>query len=285
MKNPLSQYAFNVASQFGEDGIIKKIFETLPLQKDYFCVEFGAWNGKFLSNTYNLITNHQWKGVLIEADKKKFEELKDTYKKFNSVKLINNLVNFEGRNTLDNILTSFCSDFPVDFDLLSVDIDGNDYYIWDSVLKYKPKLVVIEFNQSIPNDIEFVQERSLQINHGNSLLSLTKLAKTKGYELIATTLCNGFFIKNEYYPLFGLNNNHINEIWDSEKSLPRIFQLYDGTLVLTKPFILLWKKQKVNQFDLQKLPKMLRYFDDSTSGKNIFIHLFRKLFVKIHNYK
>ena len=73
MKNKLKQYAENKHSQFGEDGIIQKVFEVLPDQKEKWCVEFGAWDGKFLSNTHELIANHNWKGVLIEGNKKKNE--------------------------------------------------------------------------------------------------------------------------------------------------------------------------------------------------------------------
>ena len=68
-------YKKNIFSQFGEDGIIEEIFKRLSDVSDKRCCEFGAWNGKFLSNTCNLITNHNYEAILIEADKKNLMNL------------------------------------------------------------------------------------------------------------------------------------------------------------------------------------------------------------------
>jgi len=68
-------YKKNIFSQYGEDGIIEEIFKRLESVSDKQCCEFGAWDGKFLSNTCNLITNHNYEAILIESDKKKFNEL------------------------------------------------------------------------------------------------------------------------------------------------------------------------------------------------------------------
>ena len=62
-----------------------------------------------------------------------------------------------------------------ELDLLSIDIDGNDYYIFESLARLKPELVVIEFNPTIPNDVMFVQERNITVNQGCSLLALIAL--------------------------------------------------------------------------------------------------------------
>ena len=73
-----NQYLLNfrsdIKSQFGEDGIIEKIFEIIPLS-DRWCVEFGAWDGQHHSNSWNLINNKDYSGVLIEANPGKFAEL------------------------------------------------------------------------------------------------------------------------------------------------------------------------------------------------------------------
>lgn len=283
MKNKLKQFANNKFSQFGEDGIIKKIFDVLPKQEEYWCVEFGAWDGKFLSNTYELIENNSWKGILIEGNAKKIPALKQTYRDNNNAVLINKLVSFEGINTLDNIIKE--TDIPVDFDLLSIDIDGNDYHIWESVKNYQPKVVVIEFNPSIPSEIEFVQEKNYTLNHGNSLLSLIKLGVLKGYELIGTTYCNGIFVRKEFYGLFELNDNSITSMWDTETPAPRVFQLYDGTLVLSKEFRLIWHNKNINKFDLQTLPKILRHFGDSPNSIGIFRKILRKIYFNLQSIK
>ena len=283
MKNKLKQFANNIWSQFGEDGIIQKVFEILPKQEVNWCVEFGAWDGKHLSNTHELISNYSWKGVLIEGNKKKIPDLEKTYKNSNNVTLINKLINFEGVDTLDNILKP--SNIPFDFELLSIDIDGNDYHIWESIKNYSPKVVIIEFNPSIPSDVEFVQEKEFSVNHGSSLLSLIKLGKLKGYEIIATTLCNGFFVRKEYYNLFEMPDNSITNIWDSESQHPRIFQLYDGTLVLTEEFKLIWSNDYVKKYDLQKLPRFLRHFSDSPNWKGFYNKFFRKIYNKLQAIK
>lgn len=65
----LNSYQKNIYSQFGEDGIIQRIFEILPVTDEKWCVELGAWDGIYLSNTHHLIKNKQWNGVLIEGKK------------------------------------------------------------------------------------------------------------------------------------------------------------------------------------------------------------------------
>ena len=281
MTNPLNDYAYSTYSQFGEDGIIEKIFEILPSSHPRWCVEFGAWDGKFLSNTYELISNKNWNGVLIEGNTAKFPDLQKTFKAIQQVTLINKYVDFEGENTLDKLLKETA--IPTAFDLLSIDIDGNDYHIWESIKTYQPKLVIIEFNPSIPADIEFVQEKNPKVNHGNSLLSLIKLGKTKGYELIATTYCNGFFIRKNYFELFQLEDNSIDKLWKIIQS-PRIFQLYDGTLVLTEEFRLIWHHKLVTNEDIQVVPRVLRHFGDvgtaKTRLKKMSLYIYFKLKVR-----
>lgn len=268
MKNPLSKYASNEHSQFGEDGITQRIFDVLPKQNDYWSVEFGAWDGKYLSNTHYFVSELGWNGIFIEGNPKKFPDLEGTYCGFKNALLINKLVNFEGENSLDLILSG--TPIPKEFDVLSIDIDGNDYHVWESVKKYSPKLVIIEFNPTIPSDVEFIQDRNFSLNQGNSLRSLTKLAKAKGYELIATTQCNGFFIRSEYFSLFNIESNRVEDMWTTELPAPRVFQLFDGTLVLSNSFKLIWASRYVDRFvdkyDLQKLPRSQRYFSDSPNN-------------------
>jgi hypothetical protein len=225
-----------------------------------------------------MLSNYGWSGVMIEANKKKFQELKKNYSGNARVHLINRFVSFEGTGTLDNILKS--TPIPKDFDLLSIDIDGNDYYIWETVVEFSPKVVVIEFNQTIPSDVRFVQEKNVKINHGASILSITELAQTKGYELITATICNAIFVKKQYFDLFGIEDNSPSILWDQEAEAPRIFQLYDGTIALSKEFELLWNNVNVKRFDLQKLPKHLRVFSDSQDIKGIFRKFLFKLYKK-----
>ncbi len=202
-----------------------------------------------------------------------------TYENNTNAILINKLVSFDGVNTLDNILKQ--TPIVSDFDLLSIDIDGNDYHVWESLVDFQPKVVVIEFNPAIPSDVEFIQEKKFSLNQGNSLLSLIGLGKQKGYELVATTLCNGFFVRREFFDLFQIGDNGITSMWDSETPAPRVFQLFDGTLVLSERFKLIWHDKYVNEFDLQILPPFLRFFGDSASIKGIYKKALRKLYYKL----
>ncbi|WP_295399002.1 hypothetical protein, partial [uncultured Thiocystis sp.] len=74
---PLHTFAQNIYSQNGEDGIIAEVLKRISRSSelDHWCVEFGAWDGVYLSNTYNLIKNKGYKAVLIEGDQKKHNEL------------------------------------------------------------------------------------------------------------------------------------------------------------------------------------------------------------------
>lgn len=102
-------------SQTGEDGIIEKILEVLPCN-DKWCVEFGAWDGLFLTNTRNLILSKGFSAVLIEADKKKFLELQRNYvQQENRVTPINRFVGFGDNDNLDRILSD--TPIPCDFDI------------------------------------------------------------------------------------------------------------------------------------------------------------------------
>lgn len=274
----LNDFEKNVNSQYGEDGILEKIVEIIP-NSDKWCVEFGAWDGKFLSNCHNLIVNNSWSSVMIEASKRKFKDLRKTYDGNANVHCINKFVHFEGKNTLDNILSN--TPIPKNFDILSVDIDGNDYHIWNSLILHRPKIVIIEFIHSIPIDYEFIQEKNFRINQGSSLLAMNNLAKSKGYELICTTLSNAIFVENQYYELFKIDDNSLEKMFVRPYIVPQIFQLLDGTLMLTSEIRMFWKKSWiVKQLDLQVFPKFLRFHSDNTIAKFKMIFFFAFMIIK-----
>ncbi len=272
----LASYGRNVFSQKGEDGILEKVFEIIGAENKW-CVEFGAWDGKHLSNTYNLMLNKGWSGVFIESDPKRTQDLVKTYKDNKKAICLNAFVAFEGSNTLDNILAK--TSIPKSFDLLSIDIDGNDYHIWDSVQKYAPRVIIIEINPTIPPDIEFVQKKDMNVTQGSSLFSQFKLGKKKGYELVATTELNAIFVKREYFSLFGIADNMPASIHHAEKQT-RLFQLYDGTIVLHGQDRLLWHDTKIRQKDVQIIPKIFRNFP---GNMNPVIHFLFKVWRKIHH--
>ena len=123
----LNKYAEKKYSQFGEDGILNEIFNRIDDSKlDKWCVEFGAKDGVFDSNTYNLIKNHNYSAVLIEGSFKYFKELE---KNFTSKKIIkiNKFVSFDGINSLDNILNDTI--IPKNFDLSESNFSPQNFYM------------------------------------------------------------------------------------------------------------------------------------------------------------
>jgi hypothetical protein len=256
----LHEYACNVHSQKGEDGIIAKILEVLGTDKGW-CVEFGAWDGEHLSNTYNLIANRSFSAVLIEGSESRFTELQHRFRDNPRVVPLNAFVGFTASDGLDALLAA--TGIPLEFDVLSIDIDGNDYHAWKAVDRYRPKLVVIEFNPTIPSAVEFVQPADLAVNQGASMLSMSLLAKQKGYELVAATDYNCFFVAKEYFGLFGIEDNSVQAIRPDEKLVTYIFNGFDGTVFIRGYGKVEWHGLPYDESRLQHVPRLFRRFPDT----------------------
>lgn len=259
VSSPLHQYRHNLTSQCGEDGLIAKIVDLLR-PPNRLCVEFGAWDGKRFSNCYHLIQNVGWSGIMIEADPEKYRDLVATYAGNDKVVTVERFVDFDGPDSLDNILREFSA--PSEFGVLSIDIDGNDYYIWESLTDHRPELVVIEFNPTVPNDVVFVQEKSFSVNQGCSLLALVNLGRTKGYELAVCTEWNAFFVKKDSLKTLGVESNFIFEMYRPLQD-GRIFQGFDGSIHVVGMDRLIWKGGRpLTSEDFQVLPKEERFYVD-----------------------
>ena len=222
----LSDYTYNVYSQFGEDGIIEKIFEILGTSSKV-CIEFGAWDGFRFSNTANLWTKG-WKGILIEADENKYLSLVENVKKYDC-HCIKAFVSYEGPNTLENILKR--EGISNDIDFLSIDIDGDDYYVFESLKELEPRLIVCEYNPTIPAHIDLLSEKGNYF--GCSVLSLVKLAEKKGYYLIAMTDTNCFFVRSIDFEKFESYDVNLESI-SPTKHLTYFITGYDGNYILSK---------------------------------------------------
>ncbi len=187
-KPKLIDYRFNKYSQFGEDGIIKKIFEIIGTTSK-ICVEFGASDGLFCSNTAKLITEDNWKGILIESNSKSFASLKKNMDGFNCI-LLNKYVDFKKPNDIETILKNIGLENTA-IDLMSIDVDGDDYYIAENLDNIKPRIIICEYNPTIPADIDFYQEAGEYV--GCSVSSLVRVFNKKSYKLVAITHTNAFF--------------------------------------------------------------------------------------------
>jgi hypothetical protein len=258
---PIKSFARNIYTQFGEDGIIEEILRRLnaTAQTSGWCVEFGAWDGIHLSNTYNLIKNREYKAVLIEGDAERHRDLLRNIPR-DDVHKICRFVTFEGDSTLDNILAS--TPIPSDFDLLSIDIDGCDYFILESLEKYRPKVICIEYNPTIPNEIEYVQPKDFFVRRGASAKSMQKLGERKGYSPVATTTCNIFLVRNDLLDhVLGAERPTLEQLRDDSEYKTYLFVGYDGTLLSNREDVnLVWHATPVSLEKLQPLPAPLRVF-------------------------
>ena len=275
MKVPtwLLEFKRDEFSQTGEDGIIEKILEVLP-HSDKWCVEFGAWDGIHLTNTRHLILSKDYSAVLIEANKKKFLDLEHNYRQQkNKVVPINCFVGFGDNDNLDRILSE--TPIPKDFDLLSIDIDGNDYHVWKRVESYRPKIVVIEFNPTIPTDVKFVQQADPAVNQGASLLSLVELGKEKGYELVCVLTFNAFFVRKEYFRLLQIETNSPHILRTDLSAVTYFFTGFDGRIFLRGACKLPWHGIELKESSIQLLPRFIRkYPGEYTYIRKIAFFLF-----------
>ncbi|MGD0576024.1 MAG: hypothetical protein ABSB61_11775 [Anaerolineales bacterium] len=187
----LSRYRRNVYSQNGEDGVLEEILSRLGVERGSF-VEFGAWDGKHLSNTYRLL-EIGWKAVYIEADQAKYDQLVLNMRGFQDrVTTIHALVEATGEGSLDNLLAR--TSLAPDFELLSIDIDSFDWHVWKGLSHYRPKIVIIEINSSIPVGV-FQTHRDARVR-GSSFASTVMLGRAKGYVPVCHT-GNLFFVDQE----------------------------------------------------------------------------------------
>jgi hypothetical protein len=231
----LKEYEKDIQSQYGEDGVIEEIFRRIGTINKY-CVEFGAWDGVHLSNTWNLWHNNNWHALLIEGDESRYEPLKQNTMDFSLVNTLNEFVGIEGEGSLDSILTKINAPEIIDF--LSVDIDGDDYHIFSSLRKFKPRLIVIEYNPTIPPHLDIVQEPGEYF--GASALAYTKLAQEKDYKLVHITDTNLFFVQSADFGK--MNMEEINLAVDFKyENLTTVITAFDGNEFLSQKPPFKWK--------------------------------------------
>lgn len=145
----LEETAFNDYSQNGEDGVIAAIFSVIGAANSW-CFEVGAADGLLFSNTRRLIENG-WKAVLVEGDSPSYGRLVQNNACFGDrVKTFPMMLDRDKR--IDALLHRCGA--PLDIDLVSIDVDGQDYFLWNAMVQYRPRVVVIEFDINV--DVEFI---------------------------------------------------------------------------------------------------------------------------------
>lgn len=118
--------------------------------------------------------------------------------------------------------------------MLSIDIDGYDYHVWDALENYRPRVVIIEYNPSVPNDIMLVNPHSDSIFIGSFAAAMVELGRKKEYSLIAATQTNLLFVVNEEYEKLEIWDNSLDALRAGDRlSDGKFFQTYDGRIVFT----------------------------------------------------
>ena len=159
----LNLFEYQVFSQNGEDGIIREIFKRIGVTNKYF-IEFGVENG--MENNTHFLLNDGWSGLWIEGDKNNFESININFNFLTSKDKLKIRNEFVTRDNIEKIFSS--SGVPKEIDLLSIDIDGNDYWIWSAIENYSPRVVVTEYNSHMGPDLKWVMKYNPELETGTS---------------------------------------------------------------------------------------------------------------------
>lgn len=220
LQGMLNMFEKRCFSQSGEDGIIAEIFRRIGKTNKYF-VEFGVQDGLECNTTYLLF--QEWEGLWFEGNFSESEKIKanlDCFLKKNKLRFLNRFItptNFE------NSLREF--KVPIEFDLLSIDIDFNDYWVWESLTSYKPRVIVIEYNAFFPPPIRFVVKydsnamHDRSIYYGASLKSLDILGQQKGYQLVGCSFSgvNAFFVRDDLVEDKFIQNGSAENLYEPQR--------------------------------------------------------------------
>lgn len=171
-------------SQFGEDGLIEATLERFG-ETNSWCFEVGASDGVYLSNTRRLI-DRGWNAVLIEADEASYSKIPRNDKTTCVLERV-------APSSLDRILAE--SGAPKDMDFGSLDIDGQDYWVWKGMIDYRPRIMLVEFWRPGKGHEDFIPE--LDGDGQAALAPIIEMGKEKGYVALAKTLVNVLFVTEE----------------------------------------------------------------------------------------
>ncbi|CAN5142899.1 hypothetical protein BH23GEM2_BH23GEM2_23450 [soil metagenome] len=199
----LAQVEFGVYSQWGEDGIIDYLTLRTEIPRPFF-VEFGVEDYRE-ANTRFLLRNRNWSGLVMDGSDKHVNAIRaDPLYETNDIQAVAAFVTAENINELIS-----AAGVSGDIGLLSIDIDGNDYWVWKALEVISPRIVVCEYNSlfgdthavTVPYDPVFDRRRAHHstLYFGASLTALRDLAADKGYAFVGCNSAGGnaFFVRND----------------------------------------------------------------------------------------
>jgi hypothetical protein len=240
----LNQVGFKVYSQTDEDGILLYIFSIIGTVNK-MTVEICAGNG-IECNTANLIINHGWYGLLFDGDEALVKEgldfyIKNPHTNIYPPRFVNSWIK---RGNINELLSN--NGFEGEIDLLSIDLDGIDYWIWEAINVISPRVVVVEYQDIIGPDkaltvpykddfdaYKYPTTLGMPNFCGASLPAFSKLAKAKGYRLAGCNRYgyNAFFIRNpigeKEIPEISIGEcfKHPKVIWGMKERFPTVKDL------------------------------------------------------------
>jgi hypothetical protein len=199
----VTDVGFKVCSQTDEDGILLYIFSLIGVSNK-LCIEVCAGDGTE-SNTANLIINHGWYGLLFDGNQTSVDRGREFYRAHPNTyvfppRFIHAWIT---RGNINQLIEE--NGVSGDIDLLSIDVDGVDYWLWDAITVVQPRVVVIEYQDilgpekawTVPYRDDFDHQKLPQRDfYGASLSALVKLGTSKGYRLVACNHMgyNAFFV-------------------------------------------------------------------------------------------
>lgn len=237
IKPSFHDVGFRRYSQFEEDGILLLIFSLIG-EESRKVVEVCCGDGQ-QSMAANLIVNHGWQGLLFEGDLALVKAAQSFYKRQSDC-LLNQPIIKQAWITAESINSLIAEGgYSGEVDLLSLDIDGNDYWVWKAIDKISPRVCVFETHNIIPSNLALTIpydpnfRKDITDFHSASLLAITKLSKEKGYRLIGAHRhgFNAFFMRNDVgtdiFPEVSVESVHDNCFtrWSQANRWPKVKHL------------------------------------------------------------
>jgi hypothetical protein len=200
--NRLHQFEFKVFSQFGDDGIIQFLINYLDIHEKTF-VEFGVTD-YIESNTRFLLMNNNWSGLVIDGSIEEVLKIKNSYYYWQFDLNAEQL--WVTKDNIDNFIVE--KGFDREIGLLHIDLDGNDYWIWDAIKSISPVIFIAEYNSvfgilpwTIPYSESFYRTDAHYSNlyWGSGLGPIYNLSKNKGFSFIGCNSAgnNAYFVRND----------------------------------------------------------------------------------------
>jgi hypothetical protein len=226
VKPRLTDFAHNVYSQAGEDGILKAVFEHIGAQSRV-CIEFGAWDGLTLSNTAQFWRNG-WRAILIEGARDRYPSLARNARGYDCL-CLNHMVRPDGEDALETLLRRHRQVDPVD--LLVIDVDGDDYHILSGLQSLRPRVVCCEYNPTMPCDSLLVGRPGDSL--GCSARALVARAEQMGYALVAMTAVNCIFVLAKESAAFKEFETGLEALFPAA-NLITLITTFDGRYMLSR---------------------------------------------------